>query len=156
MTPDKIAGVSGTEHANQKALLAWVAKARVFGIAAADDDKSYGYGGKTYAEETYYTAPCLPLDLLYAIPNGGERNVLVAAKLKAEGVRAGVPDLHMPVARGGHHSLYIEMKKTGGRLSDVQIRFIAALEAAGNKVVVAYGWKEAVEAIKQYLSVGTK
>ena len=33
--------------------------------------------------------------LLYAIPNGGDRNPIVAKKLKAEGVLAGIPDLYL-------------------------------------------------------------
>jgi hypothetical protein len=37
------------------------------------------------------------LKLLYAVPNGGDRNLYVARKLKAEGVRAGVADLCLPV-----------------------------------------------------------
>ena len=41
------------------------------------------------------------LALLYAIPNGGHRHKAVAARMKAEGVKAGVPDLCLPVARGG-------------------------------------------------------
>lgn len=32
------------------------------------------------------------LRLLYAVPNGGDRHPIVAAKMRAEGVRAGVPD----------------------------------------------------------------
>ena len=41
------------------------------------------------------------LGLLYHIPNGGKRDKLEAARLKLEGVKAGVPDLCLPVARGG-------------------------------------------------------
>ena len=50
------------------------------------------------------------LRLLYAIPNGGHRHKAVAAKLKAEGVKPGVPDLCLPVRRGEYSGLYIEMK----------------------------------------------
>ena len=45
------------------------------------------------------------LTLMHAIPNGGHRNKITAARLKAEGVRAGVPDICLPVARGGWHGL---------------------------------------------------
>ena len=41
------------------------------------------------------------LDLLFAIPNGGLRNIRVARKLKSEGVKPGVSDLFLPVARKG-------------------------------------------------------
>lgn len=50
------------------------------------------------------------LDMLYHIPNGGSRNKREAANLKRQGVRAGVPDLCLPVARGDYHGLYIELK----------------------------------------------
>ena len=50
------------------------------------------------------------LALLYHIPNGGKRDRIVAAKLKAQGVKPGVPDLCLPVPRGKYHGLYIEMK----------------------------------------------
>lgn len=46
----------------------------------------------------------------FAIPNGGKRNVIVAQKMKAEGVRAGIPDLCLPVMRGGYGGMYIELK----------------------------------------------
>ena len=47
---------------------------------------------------------------LFAIPNGGHRSKAQAGKLKAEGVRKGVADLCLPVARHGYNALYIEMK----------------------------------------------
>lgn len=50
------------------------------------------------------------LKLIYHIPNGGSRNELEAANLKRQGVKAGVPDLTLPVALNGYHGLYIEMK----------------------------------------------
>jgi len=50
------------------------------------------------------------LELLYHIPNGGYRYKTTARRLKAEGVKAGVPDICLPVPRGGYHGLYIEMK----------------------------------------------
>lgn len=59
------------------------------------------------------------LALLYHIPNGGSRHKAEAARLRAEGVRSGVPDLCLPVPRGGCHGLYIELKRLrGGRLSE--------------------------------------
>lgn len=51
------------------------------------------------------------LKLLYHVPNGGSRKKSEAGRFKAEGVKAGVPDLCLPVARGGYHGLYIELKR---------------------------------------------
>src|SRR5690606_12582346 len=42
-------------------------------------------------------------DLLFAIPNGGARNPVTGATLKAEGVRRGVPDLFLAVPRINRH-----------------------------------------------------
>ena len=61
------------------------------------------------------------LALLHAIPNGGKRNPREAANLKAQGVKAGVPDICLPVPRGGCASLYIELKRRqGGRPTQAQ------------------------------------
>ena len=46
------------------------------------------------------------LELMYHIPNGGSRNKYEAANLKLQGVKAGVPDICLPVARGKFHGLY--------------------------------------------------
>jgi hypothetical protein len=92
------------------------------------------------------------LDLLYAIPNGGDRHPAVASKLRAEGVRAGMPDYHLPVARGGWHSLYIELKTLTGRASREQVAMMRKLEAAGNRCMVARGWIEARDALLAYLA----
>lgn len=93
------------------------------------------------------------LALLFAIPNGGLRHIFTAKKLKAEGVRAGVPDVFLPVARGVHHGLFIEMKAAGGRVRPVQRVWIGALQAHGYAVVVAYSAAEAEREIEKYLSL---
>lgn len=77
--------------------------------------------------------------LIYAIPNGGHRAVSVAKRLKAEGVVAGVPDLHIPAWR-----LWVEMKRVkGGTLSLEQKAMIAYLEAIGHRVIVGRGATDA-------------
>lgn len=94
-----------------------------------------------------------PQQLIYAIPNGGQRNAIVAAKLKAEGVTAGIPDLHIPIARNGYHSLYIEMKNgKQGRLSEHQKHTIQLLQDAGHRVVVCRDMQEFINEVKNYLS----
>lgn len=90
--------------------------------------------------------------LLFAIPNGGQRNVVVASKLKAEGVRAGVPDLFLAVARHGGHGLFIEMKKAkGGRTSAKQDAVLDMLAEQGYTWAVCHGWTEAQKCIEGYL-----
>jgi hypothetical protein len=92
------------------------------------------------------------LCLLYHIPNGGSRHRLEAAHLKQQGVRAGVPDICLPVARGGCHGLYIEMKRLkGGRVSPEQLGWMEALKAEGYMVAVCQGWEMASEIILGYL-----
>lgn len=103
-----------------------------------------------WAHENEHRYPVLPL--LHAIPNGGHRLKAVAGKLRAEGVKAGIPDVHLPVARNGFHSLYIEMKRTkGGRLTLDQNEMIARLRLANNQVEVCKGWEEARDVLVQYL-----
>lgn len=96
---------------------------------------------------------CPPLGMLFAIPNGGKRDVVTASRLKAEGVTAGVPDLCLPVARRGYHGLYIEMKVRGGRVRSEQRKWLAALEAEGYMTVVCWSWPEAARVIARYVDV---
>lgn len=89
--------------------------------------------------------------LFWATPNGGDRHPVVAAKLKAEGVRAGVSDLVLAVARNGMHGLFIEMKAIGGRVSVPQKEFIEEVRAQGYGAAVCYGFDEAKRVIREYL-----
>jgi len=91
------------------------------------------------------------LALLFAIPNGGHRHKAVAAKLKAEGVRAGVPDMCLPVARGRYHSLYIELKHGRNKATAAQMRWIVELRAVGNCTGVVYEFEGAKALIEDYL-----
>ena len=92
------------------------------------------------------------LKLLYHVPNGGSRHKAEAGRLRAEGVKAGVPDLCLPVARGGCHGLYIELKRQrGGRTSDLQTGWLDALMKQGYQVAVCKGWEAAAETIIKYL-----
>lgn len=91
------------------------------------------------------------LALLFAIPNGGQRHPAVAAKLKAEGVKRGVPDTCLPVARGTFHGLWIELKAEGGKATDAQSEWIKALNAQGYYACVCVGWESAKTTIEVYL-----
>lgn len=91
------------------------------------------------------------LSLLFAIPNGGQRHVLVAMKLKAEGVKSGVPDLFLPVARGNYHGLFIEMKAGKNKTSENQNIWIKKLSEQGYMVEVCYGAEQAQDLLVSYL-----
>ena len=92
------------------------------------------------------------LKWLYHIPNGGKRGKIEAARFKAMGVKAGVPDLHLAVPRGGYHGLYIEMKRReNGRVSADQREWIDGLRENGYCVAVAYGCHEAEDVLEAYL-----
>ena len=88
---------------------------------------------------------------LHAIPNGGQRNVVVASKLKREGVKSGIFDLFLPSAREPYHGLYIEMKFGKNKLTKSQEAFEEFASRQVYKMVVAYSWEEAAEAIEKYL-----
>lgn len=92
--------------------------------------------------------------LLYHVPNGGHRVKAVAAKLKAQGVKAGIPDLVLPMARGGYFGLYIEFKAKppfDAAVSPSQDAYIQALLDQGYLAIVCRGAIDALEAIRAYL-----
>lgn len=91
------------------------------------------------------------IELLYHIPNGGSRNRIEAAHLKQQGVKAGVPDLCLPVARGEHHGLYIELKVGKNKPTENQKQWISKLREQGYRAEVCYGWEEASKVILSYL-----
>ncbi|GFM73757.1 hypothetical protein PSCICL_47490 [Pseudomonas cichorii] len=92
--------------------------------------------------------------LIYHVPNGGHRHKLVAVKLKEQGVRAGVPDLVLPMARGGYFGLYIEFKATApndAAVSASQYAWIRQLNEQGYLAIVCRGHFDAMEQIRAYL-----
>ena len=93
------------------------------------------------------------LALLFHIPNGGSRkDAREGAHFKKLGVKAGVPDLFLPVARGAYHGLFIEMKREkGGRVSDDQEAWLLALSSQGYATFVANGYEEARQMLEVYL-----
>ena len=92
------------------------------------------------------------LEWLYHVPNGGSRNRAEAVRLKAQGVKPGVPDLCLPVAKGGYHGLYIELKRLkGGRLSQDQAKWLESLSRGGYLATICSGWEQAAQIIQSYL-----
>ncbi|WP_438308396.1 VRR-NUC domain-containing protein [Pseudomonas guariconensis] len=94
-------------------------------------------------------------ELIYHVPNGGHRVKAVAAKLKAQGVKAGIPDLVLPMARGGYFGLYIEFKATidPAPVSSSQQACIKRLNDQGYLAVVCRGHFDAMECLRAYLAL---
>lgn len=94
---------------------------------------------------------------LFAIPNGGHRHLFTAQKMKAEGVKPGVPDMFLAHPSGDYCGLFVEMKRRkGGVLSPVQREWIERLSKSGYRVVVCLGWGDAKKEIIEYLKLETK
>ncbi len=100
-------------------------------------------------------ADCPELALFHAIPNGGDRHKVTAGKMKAEGVRAGVPDYALPVPRGAFHGLYIELKKHDGYASREQKDWIQRLRDQGYRAELARGHVQAWRIVCEYLGIAT-
>lgn len=110
-----------TEHDLQKAFFKWLAVANIPGA-----------------------------EMMHANPNGGHRHPAVAAKLKAEGVKPGVPDVYWPMARGGFIGLAIEFKNGEGNPSKEQKQRITRLQEEGWCVVLCWSWQAAAATVKGY------
>lgn len=98
-------------------------------------------------------------DGLFAIPNSGgfkggfKSNLGIVARMKAEGVRKGIPDLMIAIPKGQHHGLFIEMKREdGGRVSDDQKKKIAFLASQGYKVEVIRSEEAFKDAVREYMN----
>ncbi len=88
---------------------------------------------------------------MFAIPNGGLRHIRTAARLKDEGVMAGVADLFLMKPSGLYHGLFIEMKSEKGKLTDNQTLFLRKAIFEGYEIKVCYSFIEAKESIEHYL-----
>jgi len=93
--------------------------------------------------------------IAFAIPNGGKRDPREAARMKREGVLAGVPDVFVALKKEPYGGLFIEMKnQLGGSVSESQKRIQAALIGSGYKVVTCNGANEAYRVFLDYVGLG--
>lgn len=149
---------SGSERGQQVAFFMYcaIASERGFGIA----DRVAGGEKLSEIPEADKAAgvPIPSLKFIYATPNGGSRGdnarsrMIRGSQLKAEGVKAGVPDIFFPSPTTEYAGLYIEMKKKGGKESEDQIKFGEYLTWAKYAYRVCVGFEEAVLALKLYLN----
>lgn len=151
------------EYNHQVALFQWAAMAENFGLAAADDPLSYTEPGHAvnYSRE----GDKIPeLRWLHAIKNQGHGDVIRGAKSRAEGLKPGVPDIFLPVAKFLSAStmlkagLYVELKRprslsnAKGNTSAIQDEWISYLLKAYS-VHVCVGWEAARDVILNYLEI---
>lgn len=171
-TPAQTASI-GSEFSDQVALFQWCNMAAEFGVAAANCDFAYTQKGLAAKLALTGNDKRYELSWLYAVKNAGHGDAIRGARSAAEGVKAGVPDLCLPVpirapctVLGGksYHALYIELKRaeirspiTGnvcvakGKVSDAQVRWCDFLRANDYAVAVCYGWEAARDVLLQYL-----
>jgi len=172
MKPEKLAE-SGTESGQQRALFARVAQdlwqlhcqlrtAEDWGDVA-ERDRCRGIWDHIDRRHLY------PLEFLHSIPNGGSRGdtararAIRGANMKAEGVKAGIPDVFLPFPRsepdaaGRNYRLrylgfYIEMKKPGGRPSVEQLAFRDYALSVGYQWKLCDNWEDAYNELIAYLA----
>jgi len=91
------------------------------------------------------------LELLYAIPNMGKRSYATANYMRSEGMRSGVPDIHLPVARGKYIGWWRELKTDTGRPTANQKKWIKRLSEHGHDVGICHGCDELIDEVTKYL-----
>lgn len=93
------------------------------------------------------------LKLMYHVPNEGKRNAATGSRLKQAGLKSGVPDIVLPVARGGYIGLYIELKYGRNKITENQKVWLRELREQNHLTAVCYGWEQARELIENYLKL---
>ncbi len=95
----------------------------------------------------------LRYSMIYAIPNGGHRHKIVAAKMKREGVRAGVLDINIDVPIGVYHGMRIEAKlDETKKLSSLQKKWMANYRKFGFAAERCNGFEEMKAMTEMYLA----
>jgi hypothetical protein len=104
--------------------------------------------------ELWATSHRIPARLCFAVPNGGHRHAAVAGKLKAQGVRAGVPDVFLMIPAGGFHALILEFKREGEKVrrGSEQEAFIDEARLRSYNVLVVHSTEQAMKIVMAYLS----
>lgn len=105
-----------------------------------------------WSKLSYGKYPCLEW-CLFAVPNGGKRNKFEAFNLKKQGVKSGVSDMTLQVARGGYNGLWIELKVGRRKATDNQNKFLKEMREQGYFAVVCYRASEAISTIIDYLEM---
>lgn len=81
-----------------------------------------------------------PRGLIFAVPNGGSRNIVEAIKMRDTGTLSGVSDLIVIMPNG--RLLFVEMKIEKGEQSKEQIDFEIRVKQLGYEYVLIYSLEE--------------
>lgn len=107
-----------------------------------------------WADDPATRAAWPDLEMLAAVPNWfGKKTARQGARAKAEGRRAGYPDVLLDTPRGRFHGLRLELKAPGNTTSAAQGEWLLKLTRQGYFAVVCYGWEEARDTILGYLAL---
>lgn len=90
------------------------------------------------------------IEAMYHIANEGKRSASSGSRLKREGLKSGVSDICVPVAKCGYNNLYIELKSGKNKATKEQLDFISLINKYGGKALVVYEADNAIEVIKAY------
>ena len=113
------------------------------------------YASSEDAEQEAVVEYCDLLQIpIVHIPNEGKRSLSYAARMKRMGLRSGFPDLFVPLARGGYHGLFIEMKYGKNKTTKKQKEWLELLSAEGYACAVCYNADEAIKTIEGYNCCG--
>lgn len=99
------------------------------------------------------------LQTIFSIPNGiylsGKNKFGIIHKLKAEGLKKGIPDLCLPVKSKNKkfNILFVELKTETGKLSEEQIMIIDCLKKNGSCVEIIRNKKDFIQLINSYLGI---
>lgn len=90
--------------------------------------------------------------LLFAVPNGGKRNIKEAARMKKQGVVPGASDILCLIPNKHYNYMGMECKTEKGKQSEDQKEFQKQVEAAGGFYVLFRSAREGIEILKKYLN----
>ena len=154
---------SGKEHAHQAALFMWANMAVNFGYHVANFKEAYTV--QNWAMQNARGDLVWQLKWMHAIHNQGHGDVIRGGIAKAEGVKAGVFDIFLPVPvrrDGGYNlalppkhfaGLYLEMKVDKNQPSNDQLSFQTFAKEMHYEAEIAWGWLEARQKILDYLGI---
>jgi hypothetical protein len=95
----------------------------------------------------------LSLKCFMPYPMQGKGPRIVGAEMVAEGMMPGMCDMCLPVARGGHNALYVELKVNKNKPTENQKAVIKKLNKWGNLAIVCWGQDQVKEQLLKYIAL---